>query len=244
MATCRTTCSALLIEENLLACLVLLVPVPDCSVRRTTTLVFPLSAPVKGVYIAQANYKRLWAQLRCIYVTMSDEPKNFAPSVGGRSTTPHGLYQNNWKLPPKFPIKMYKDLVDIFKRSFPDNGCSSGVALAPATNAVGVTLYVSRAKVPKAYWDEVVAAVRDFYQFSNKDDIDSCVAGFLDLQRKLHGEDDGDGVDGSSKGEPARAVVVHRLDARSRRVLLRTLIDQVRARKLRLRRFLRRCLML
>ena len=175
---------------------------------------------------------------------MSDEPKNFAPSVGGRSTTPYGLYQNNWKLPPKFPIKMYKDLVDIFKRSFPDNGCSSGVALAPATNAVGVTLYVSRAKVPKAYWDEVVAAVRDFYQFSNKDDIDSCVAGFLDLQRKLHGEDDGDGVDGSSKGEPARAVVVHRLDARSRRVLLRTLIDQVRARKLRLRRFLRRCLML
>ena len=61
MATCRTTCSALLIEDNPLACLVLLVPVPDCSVRRTTTLVFPLSAPVKGVYIAQANYKRFWA---------------------------------------------------------------------------------------------------------------------------------------------------------------------------------------
>ena len=34
------------IEDNLRACLVLLVPVPDCSVRRNTTLVLPLSALV------------------------------------------------------------------------------------------------------------------------------------------------------------------------------------------------------
>jgi hypothetical protein len=39
-------------------------------------------------------------------------------------------------------------------------------------------------------------------------------------------------------------VVAHRLDARLRRGSLRILIDQVRTRKLRLRRFLRRCLML
>jgi len=42
----RTTCSALLIEDNLRACLVLLVPVPDCSVRRNTALVLPLSVLV------------------------------------------------------------------------------------------------------------------------------------------------------------------------------------------------------
>jgi len=72
--------------------------------------------------------------------------------------------------------------------------------LSFSTNAVGVALYVSRSKVPKAYWDEVIAAVRDFYHFSNKDDIESCVAGFLELQRKLHGEDDCDSGDGTSKG--------------------------------------------
>jgi len=69
-----------------------------------------------------------------------------------------------------------------------------------AINALGAFLYLSQIKVPKAYWDEVVNAIRDFYLFTNKDKDDDFEEIFLERQRMLHDDEENDSIGGNSKG--------------------------------------------
>jgi hypothetical protein len=131
---------------------------------------------------------------------MSDEVQKFISTAGGKPQSSMGLFVNNWKLPSKFKYKTYKELIEKLKRTFGENGCSAGIAVTSAIDALGAFLYFSQVKVPKAYWDEVLNAIRDFYLFTKKDNDDDFEGIFLERQRMLHDDEEDQGVGGNSKG--------------------------------------------
>ena len=101
------------------------------------------------------------------------------PSVRvGSATTAFNL-PHNAKPPAGNPIVNSEgDLVEVFKKCFRENGATWIVGVLAMVNTLAISIHLERIMVPDIYWDECVAATRDFCTLINKPNIEHEVSDF------------------------------------------------------------------
>jgi hypothetical protein len=83
--------------------------------------------------------------------------------------------------------KTFKDIVKHLKMIFENNQSTGTAAALSVTNAMGVILYLEGHEVPREYWGEVEAAIRDYCDLTDMSDIESYVQHFYRVQQSFHG---------------------------------------------------------
>jgi len=83
--------------------------------------------------------------------------------------------------------KTFKDIVKHLKMIFENNQSTGTAAALSVTNAMGVILYLEGHEVPREFWGEVEAAIRDYCDHTNMSDIESYVQHFYRVQQSFHG---------------------------------------------------------
>ena len=108
------------------------------------------------------------------------------PSVRvGSAMTAFNL-PHNAKPPAGNPIVNSEgDLVEVFKKCFRENGATWIVGVLAMVNTLAISIHLERIMVPDIYWDECVAAIRDFCTLINKPNIEHEVSDFYKFQREL-----------------------------------------------------------
>lgn len=108
------------------------------------------------------------------------------PSVRvGSATTAFNL-PHNAKPPAGNPIVNSEgDLVEVFKKCFRENGATWIVGVLAMVNILAISIHLERIMVPDIYWDECVAAIRDFCTLTNKTNVEHEVSDFYEFQRAL-----------------------------------------------------------
>ena len=77
------------------------------------------------------------------------------------------------------------DLVEVFKKCFRENGVPWIVGVLAMVNILAISIHLERIMVPDIYWDECVAAIRDFCTLTNKQNVEHEVSDFFRFQREL-----------------------------------------------------------
>ena len=108
------------------------------------------------------------------------------PSVRVSSATAAFNLPYNAKPPAGTPIVNSEgDLVEVFKKCFRENGVPWIVGVLAMVNILAISIHLERIMVPDIYWDECVAAIRDFCTLTNKPNVEHEVSDFLTFQREL-----------------------------------------------------------